>query len=126
MTKSDLKTGMIVKTRCGNYYRVFLDSITNASYCGNIKDRLVQIEPNYGASWIDLDFVDDDLIYNSSLNSDYTIVEVLVSQISCDLVKNHSLDAKVIWKREEVREMTMTELEEVLGYKVKIVKEHTN
>lgn len=126
MKKSDLKTGMIVKTRCGNYYRVFLDSITNASCCGNIKDRLVQIEPTYGASWIDLDFVNDDLIYNGSLNSDYTIVEVLISQISCDLVKNHSLDAKVIWKREEVREMTMEELEKEFGCKIKVVKEHIN
>lgn len=104
-TKKDLKDGMVVKTREGNYYLV----------CG---DMLIRDKHFLGMG-----------AYNNDLTSKIVIEKDVVAVYD----KIHSLDAlkyieykTALWKREEVKEMTVAEIEKELGYSIKIVKEKEN
>jgi hypothetical protein len=121
MTKSDLKNGMIVKTRDGGEYVV-------VKYClGRFQEiRDVLLSVNNG--WIDFDRYDDDL--NCLENSDFDVMEVCAIGYGRILSINKAGVNTLLWKRqnkkETTKELTLDEIEEQLGYKVKIVNKEDN
>ena len=110
-TKKDLKNRMVVEYRNGERYMVVDDILLGDNY------------------WCSLSQYSDDLTRKScrvgEVCSDYDIVKVFpeiyyYSRMRTISVRNGD---KILWQRHEVKEVTMTEIEEKFGCKVKIIKE---
>lgn len=113
MKKSDLISGRtIVQLRNGRTYLM-------------INNRFAREE-----GFTDICNFKDDLTYKSSryfppINLD--IVKVAIYDLEC-----HALEAFITkyiewdWERPEIKEMTLEQIEEALGYKIEIVKEETD
>lgn len=111
MTLNDLKTGMIVKTRNDNSYIVMKDFVDVGDILAGISDN-----ENITSSYTELSNYEQDLKHNQLPGLD--IMSVYTSYLyGIDIPK------KLLWKREEYREVTMKELEEIFECKVKIVDE---
>ena len=116
-TKADLKVGYVVKTRAKGLFMV----------TRNDTDQLVMVGP-YGG-WMPLYAYNDDLTdsprtscFNPEANDAYDIVEVYgYSMMNGCTLKIETAHRKLLWKREEPKEMTLEEVEKALGYPVKIV-----
>lgn len=113
MTKNDLKSGMTVVTRNGNKYLV----LTN---CGSstLQDFCL-VGPT---GFLESGEYNDDLLDIDGYNYDeWDIMEVYNEKISANTysMPTHS---NPIWKRVEHKEMTIAEIEEELGYPIKIVR----
>ena len=111
MTLDELKTGMIVETRNGNSYIVMRDFIDYGDVlaglsCNNIISN----------TWISLSAYNKDMTHTTIPNID--IMSVYASSV-------YSVDTptKLIWEHKEYKEVTMKEIEEKFGCKVKIVGE---
>jgi len=106
MKKSDLKTGMIVEYRGGQKGIVLKDSVHG--------DIISSLSEQTGYLWF------------SHLHEDLTAV----SQIwSADIVKIYESQERcavrverLLWERQEIREVTMKEVCEKFGEEVKIIK----
>lgn len=101
-TKSDLANGMIVEQRCGMRKIV-------------IEDRIVGYE-EYG----ELENYEDNLLHFCDPKFDIMKIYKYANTIEQALKSN---DLKLLWERSEVKEVTIAEVEEKFGCKVKIVKE---
>ena len=102
-TKADLKPGMVVEYMDGQRRIVLNDCFMNPNKKG----------------YLDFSDFSDDLI---SRMADYTTIKKVYLSRSKNL--STYCDIKyltLIWEREEVKEMTVAEIEKQLGYKVKIV-----
>lgn len=109
--KSMLKTGMKVILRDGSRFIVILN------YCKDGKDYLYS-EKCYS----ELRFYDDDLKCKGF--SELDIIEIQSPTLKCSLVQDCIKNKncfKTIWKREETKEMTVSEIEKALGYKIKVI-----
>lgn len=100
--KSDLKNRMVVEYRNG-YRRMVCDN------------RLMGL--NGSGS---LHSYNNDLTCNEGGGSDFDIVKVFVKISQFNELE---LNLFIVWERSEVKEVTMSEVEEKFGCKVKIVKE---
>lgn len=109
MKKSDLKTGMVVQTRTGDNFLVMSNP--------DCEDRDLIC---FSGSYMSLKDYTDTLEYP---NSDYDIVKVFTigRSISYILSEKDLLKFELIWERDEPKEMTVGEIEEELGFKIKIV-----
>ena len=110
MKLDELETGMIVETRCGNSYIVMRDFIDYGDVlaglsCNNIISN----------TWIRLSAYNKDMTHPTLPNID--IMSVYASSV-------YSVDTptKLLWGRKEYKEVTMKEIEEKFGCKVKIVE----
>jgi hypothetical protein len=112
MTKADLKTGMRVTTRSGNHYMVLRDFIH--SY-GKTTNAIVSID---SCSWSKLDDFTDDL-KGCSKYSD--IMKIEIPEHCYAIVGKKDYGFTTIWERNEVKEVTMADIEKQFGCKVKIV-----
>ena len=114
MTKSDLIAGKhVVETRNGDKYLIFDSEEGKFMY---------QVDGGF----MDLEGYDEDMLKINKHNN-YDIMKVFEVETACNSTGFNREDngyLALIWEREEPKEMTMAELEEKLGYKVKIVKEH--
>ena len=114
MTKSGLIAGKhVVETRNGDKYLIF------DSEEGKFMYRV-------DGEFLDLEGYDEDMLKTNKHKS-YDIMKIFEVQTACNRTGFNRKDNRyltLIWEREEPKEMTMAELEEKLGYKVKIVKEH--
>ena len=110
MTLDDLKTGMIVKTREGKYYIIMRDFID----CGDILAGLSD-NNRISESWTSLSKYNQDMTHSELPSLD--IVNVYASSV-------YSVDTptRLLWQSEEYKEVTMKEIEEKFGCKVKIVE----
>lgn len=109
MTKSELKSGMVVEIRGGD-----------RMICIDNNGKLVLMNLN-GESYMYVDDMDDDMSY--PIWCDHcTIMKVFASQKTLDDCRSTK---KIIWERPEAKEMTVADIEKALGYPVKIVKEKT-
>jgi hypothetical protein len=110
-TKDDLKNRMIVEYRNGER-RMVIDDIL-------LGDN----------DWCSLCQYSDDLICTSCRVgencSDYDIMKVFSEIYSYNRMRTISIDNgdKLLWQRLEVKEVTMAEVEEKFGCKVKIVSD---
>ena len=109
MTLDDLKTGMIATTRNGDSYIVMRDF-------GKVGDILAGLSDsdNILNSYIELSNYEQDLKHKKSRGCDIMSVYSSYPQ-SIDIARS------LLWKREEYKEVTMKEIEEKFGCKVKIV-----
>lgn len=119
MEKSDLRTGHIVTTREGNEYMVYLDIDTEYTDF-NGKDVLV----GTGVSWNSLEYYNEDLTYHDEREEfDIVKVERGVHPYCLQDISHGKAKREILWEREkEPKEMTVAEIEKLLGYPVKIVK----
>ena len=109
MTLDDLKTGMIVTTRAGDSYIVMRDFIDSGDILVGLSDS-----DNITNSYTELSYYKQDMKHNLLPGLD--IMSVYTSYLHCiDIPK------KLLWEREEYTEVTMQEIEEMFGCKVKIV-----
>lgn len=100
-TKSELKSDMVVQTKDGSNYVVRGKWLYGTSSVINI-DHYQEDLTIRGMPWLDIVKIYSGLFFNKFLE-----------EYSNDL----------IWQREEVKEVTMAEVEEKFGYKVKIIKD---
>jgi hypothetical protein len=116
-TKADLKVGYVVKTRARGLFMV----------TRNDTDQLVMVGPSDG--WMPIYEYNDDLTDSNRTSLDgseawaaYDIVEVYgYSMLNGRTLKVETAHRKLLWKREEPKEMTLEEVEKALGYPVKII-----
>ena len=111
MTLNDLKTGMIVTTRNGNSYIVMRDFVDAGDVFAGLSDSA-----EITSSYTELSYYRQDMKHNQLPGLD--IMSVYTSYL-------YGIDTpkKLLWKREEYREVTMKEIEEMFGCKIKIVEE---
>lgn len=105
-TKKDLKDGMVVKTREGNYYLV----------CGDLFIRDI--------GYLEIDTYNNDLTSKLFNKADIVTVYAKIHSLVC--LNDVEYNKTALWKREEVKEMTIAEIEKELGYSIKVVKEKEN
>ena len=117
MTLNDLKTGMIVKIRNGEYHIIMRDFIDD----GDILAGLSCNNKILG-TWTSLSNYNQDMTHSGVPYLD--IVSVYASY-----PYSEDTTTRILWERNEYKEVTMKEIEEKFGCKVKIVgneEEHTN
>lgn len=108
-TKSDLKNRMVVEYRNGKRRMVVDNMLIGYSQYGDLEEYNDDLSYNGG--------------YNGTLDSGLDIVKVY-SEINVFGNKDNIRKLGTpIWQRSEVKEVTMAEVEEKFGCKVKIVKE---
>lgn len=111
MTLDDLKTGMIVKTREGKYnivMRDFIDEgdiLTGLSFNNKISD-----------TWTSLSNYNQDMT-----NSRFPHIDIM--SVYASYPYSADTPTRLLWERKEYKEVTMKEIEEKFGCKVKIVEE---
>ena len=126
MTKKDIKEGCIVLLKDGRRCIVMPDTDELALY-GVLK--IHNLSNRFGIVTY-FDYYNDDLMPSDG-DSGYTIMAVrenLITTASClfKILTSNSIDKDDIiwdWRREEVKEVIMAEVEEKFGCKVKIAKE---
>lgn len=107
MKKSDLKNGMIVEIRDEEFY-MYLETDNFkvfAQECGHLR----------------FDDYEEDLT-NSDGDEDYDIIAIYEPKEPYQAKEECWDEATKIWERKETKELTVAQLEELLGHKVKIVK----
>lgn len=109
MTKSELQTGMIVKTRNGRRYLVVLNHMSETDVLFKITE-----EGRLTGTWLLLTDYHQNLLYNGEYSTDLDIMEIY----STSLLLSYT---NLLWERQEVKEVTMQEVEEKFGCKVKII-----
>lgn len=110
MKKSDLLPGMIVTLRNGINYIVLKNYECNF-YFANAYNYIPFKQ------------------YNENLCYNYDLDVVKVYRFTCAgsglywlLQPNEGTTHKLLWKREETKEMTVAEISKALGYEVKVVR----
>ena len=111
MTLDDLKTGMIVKTREGKYNIVMRDFIDEG-------DILAGLSCNNKISdtWTSLSNYNQDMT-----NSRFPHLDIM--SVYASSVYSADTPTKLLWERKEYREVTIKEIEEMFGCKIKIFEE---
>ena len=107
MKKSDLKNGMVVECRNGKKLMYLnagrLDgAFINQTYYFNMNNYHDTLEHIF--------------------DEDYDIMKIYEADRAFKLKQSCWDRMQLIWQREELREMTLTEIEKELGYSVKIVE----
>lgn len=107
-TKDDLKVGYLVKFRNGEFAHV-VDTI-DEGMCLDTKDR-----------WNTLRNYNNDLTNRTAHM--INIIEVYgYTRYGLNAHKFEIGNRELLWKREEVKEMTIEEIQKVLGHKIKVVE----
>ena len=126
MKKSDLKTGMIVETRNGQEYVVFLDICKPQYILKNYSEKCRSVLVNSkDREWINFDNYNEDMCLDDN-NDSFDIMKVYIPNHPYSFMDtSHEKELrKLIWNREQTKsekEFTMKELENHFGCKVKIV-----
>lgn len=113
-TKDDLKVGYVVKTRaCGMY---MIMPANDDSLIMVREDRRGEPVNNYLPN----------LTHNLSSRFDCVQTLDIMEVYGHPALKYHALEISteyrpLLWKREEPKEMTLEEVEKILGYSIKIV-----
>ena len=111
-TKNDLQTGMVVETKDGTKYVVMRNSCMPAPDSDFIVNR---------NGWNTLNNYSDNLLENHYY-SDLDIIKVYKPKYPNVIRTFEDDELKLIWQRKDYKEMTVAEIEEKLGYKIKIIE----
>ena len=123
MKKSDLKTGYLVVTREGHEYVVYLNVLTDYQHDKKPADIIVCNQRD-SIRWEGLNVYNEDLTYKGTENSnDIMEVHLLYHPFALQEMSYCKQMRKLLWKREEPTELTIKQIEEILGYSIKIIKE---
>lgn len=119
MTKSELKTGMIVTYRDGKQRVVFRDTAMSKYNKDFVTD---------GVGWSSLSTWEEDLTCSLFKEMDIMKVEVATSFVMMcrNPVDIPSSYRKTIWERPTPKKITVSEIEDILGYKIEIIAEKEN
>lgn len=109
MTLNDLKTGMIAKTRNGEYHIIMKDFMDKGDILAGLS-----YDNRISNSWTSLSNYNQDMTYSEIPSLD--IVDVYASS-----AYSANTPTKLLWERKKHKEVTMQEIEENFGCKVKIV-----
>lgn len=108
MKKSDLKVGYVVKFRNDE---IGIIMQTNKG--------LIIIQKN--ESYNTFNYINENLTNDES---EYDIMEVYgFTNYKYKALRISTEDRELLWKREDKKEMTISEIEKELGYPIKVVKE---
>jgi len=114
MTKSELKTGMVVECRIGDKCMVLLDTPKG--------DILLQEDV-----WLCMGNYKDDM--RNTIDGDFDIIAVYEPQrYVCEMLRRNWNDQKCIWRRsevkevKEVKEVTLSEIAEKFGVDVEDIR----
>lgn len=124
MKKSELKTGMIVTLRNGNEYVFMKDFIVDDDYTmGSCNEGI--IVNGHKPSWSKMNHYDHNLkaITISDRSLDIMKVEIPNHPYAFTNIPYNRKYRKLVWERKEVKQMTVAEIEAILGYKIEIVSE---
>ena len=117
MTKSDLKTGMVVTVRDGKEYVVFKDS-SSKDY--GTEDLIVN---GLGRNWTGLRSYNEDFSRNDAYNNlDIVKVEQANHPYSFMDLEYEKKSRKTLWERKEPRTVTMEEVNAKFGEEVRIAE----
>lgn len=121
MTKSELKTGMIVTRRDGMKNTVYRDVVWS-DCIGNDCTKGVVVNVAY-SSWNPLSGYNEDLTNKHASCFDIIKVEKPKHPFYLQKDPKECVKTELLWEREESKKMTVEEIEEILGYKIEIVSE---
>ena len=110
MTLDDLKTGMIVKTREGKYNIVMRDFIDDGDVLAGLS-----FSDKISNTWTSLSNYNQDMT-----NSRFPHLDIM--SVYASSVYSADTPTKLLWERKEYREVTIKEIEEMFGCKIKIVE----
>ena len=115
---SMVENGALVKFRNGRYGVAMVGMYNGDS-------RFVTLaEPKSTSLEMDR-YTFDNMTYNAgySTDRDWDIMEVCMPSLYPDLCcpESEFTESKIVYRREEPKELTVAQLEEILGYKVKII-----
>ena len=111
MTLNDLKTGMVVKTREGKYNIVMRDFIDEGDILAGLS-----FNNKISDTWTSLSNYNQDMT-----NSGFPHIDIM--SVYSSYPYSADTPKKLLWERKEYKEVTMREIEEKFGCKVKIVEE---
>lgn len=119
MKLSDLKTGWRVKLRNGDTYVVLRDCETKKY--GHQDVMFINLSNiNFGTFAIGSNY---DLNFLKTSDSDFDIMKVYKMFVNGDVFNKHHM-GDLVWERSlEPKDMTLKEIEDELGYPVRIVGE---
>lgn len=123
MKLSDLKTGMIVTIRRGDEFVVFKDFCLSDESKKTCQTGIICNA--HTRTWAELENFNEEMeCVNSILGKDFDIikVEAVAHPYSFSVMDYEKEKRKTLWNG-IVQEVTMAEIEEKFGCKVKIVKE---
>lgn len=120
MKLSELKTGMRIVTRNKEEYIVLK----------NVKNPYKETEDMYillnKIGWLSESNYNEDMTTRSG-NKDFDIMEVYAQNsgiyIDANVIRDKIEELNLIWKRKDIKKMTVSEICKKLGYEVEIVKE---
>lgn len=119
MTPKDLKTGHICKHRDGRL------SMVTRNTCENEDNIIFASNNRTGLGTFNSDFT----WFNNETEHEkgVAIIEVWEPFNVCDTIeiftsKNMPIDARKIWEKEKIEEMTLSEICKELGRKIKIIE----
>lgn len=119
MTKSELKTGMIVVLRSGKECIVFRDAATNY----NTQNCLVATDGS--DYWHQLSSYGEDLMFKKDMEceSKFDIMEVMTACHPYAYIRpDYQKSSRVtIWSRKEKKKYTYAQLREILGEEFEVV-----
>ena len=96
MTKSDLKTGMLLETRDESLRIVLLGTLMGDGLKGE------------GTLYGDLDYYSEDLTYDGNLGDRLTVMKVYKPRFNYNLLSFDLSNYKLIWERERERKIEIT------------------
>lgn len=108
MTKSDLRTGMVVQLRTGNRYIVYKNTTGNDLICNSTFYNTRELT-EYNESMC------------SCVNNSFDIVKVWNPRESNDYGDAYA-NLDILWERHETKKLTVKQVSELLGYSVEIIK----
>ena len=120
MTKSELRTGMVVTYRDGRKAMVYTDC--HYSYLPNDLKSMAGALITEEGTWSDLRCYNENL--TSTSHPDLDIMEVEIVEHPRFLWASYNSNHyRTIWERNPPKKMTVAEIESILGYRVEIISE---
>lgn len=105
-TKADFESGMVVECRNGERYLVLRDKLLNNKHWNSISD----------------DYTPELKMYENGVHQN----DIMKIYDTIGVTNLHNIfddeNLIIIWERQEIKEMTVAEIEKELGYNIKIVK----
>ena len=124
MKKADLRTGMLVETRMGTFGLVMRDT-PNGDIFGGDGDGSDAQDNTF---WSPFDCHNEDLTRKVGFNGDESktrdIIRVYSTNFNISAAALKPNGRSLLWERKEekIEELTIEQIQEKLGYKIKIVK----
>ena len=115
MTKSDLRTGMIITYREGRRGMVYLN--VYPAMMNNSNDIIV----DEGNGWMRLADYNEDLTCKNYDKYDIVKIESAPNALWFPTPFDKEMKTKVLWER--TKKMTISEIEDILGYKIEIIND---